>query len=386
MGHDMMDHSDRVELRSVPRKGLRPASLLLAAILLISTLHYLTDPRHALWHVVYQRLYYVPIIVGAYWYGVRGGLLAAFVTTLAYVPHIAMTWRADAPYEATQYAEIVMFYAAGAFVGLLADAERRLTARYQGAAASLEQANRELTESHAQLARADRLSALGQMAAGLAHELRNPLAGVSGALEIVSSHAQPGTPQAEFAGIAHKELRRLDDLVNRFLAYARPHPPSLRMVDAGQVIGHVVALLGPELERQGISIDVDRGSNWPAVRVDPEQIQQVLLNVLLNAFQASPQGATVRIRGRTEPRFLLIEVADEGSGIAEEHLARVFDPFFTTKQHGTGLGLAVSARIVIAHDGNIDARRNPERGTTISIRLPLSDVGLANGAAPSGRT
>jgi len=371
----MNDTVESVSRRPTLRRTLGPAVLLLAVILLISTLHYLTDPGQALWHVVYQRLYYGPIIVGAYWYGVRGGLLAAIATTAAYAPHIAMTWSADAPYEASQYAEIVMFYAAGLFVGLLADTQRRLTDRYQRAAAELEQANRELRESHAQLARADRLSALGQMAAGLAHELRNPLAGVNGAIEIVAEHAQAGTPQAEFAGIAQKELRRLDDLVTRFLAYARPHPPALRLVESGRVVEQVVALLRPELERQGVSARVDPASAWPPLSVDPEQIQQVLLNVLLNAVQASPRGSTVRVHSRTEPRFLAIDVSDEGPGIPEEHLSQVFDPFFTTKPRGTGLGLAVSARIVNAHHGSIDARRNAEHGTTVSIRLPLSEDG-----------
>jgi len=371
----MEAQSDPLPGRPTRQRRFGAPALLLVVILLISTLHYLTDPSHALWHVVYQRLYYGPIIVGAYWYGVRGGLLAALATTAAYVPHIATTWSADAPYEASQYAEIVMFYAAGLFVGLLADIQRRLTERYQRAAAKLERANRELRESHEQLARADRLSAMGQMAAGLAHELRNPLTGVNGALEIVAEHARAGTPQAEFAGIAQKELRRLDDLVSRFLAYARPHPPALRRVESGQLVNQVAALLRPELERQGVSVETDAGSVWPALRVDPEQIQQVLLNVLLNAVQASPRGSTVRVSGRTEPRFLVIDVGDEGPGIPEEHLAQVFDPFFTTKPHGTGLGLAVSARIVSAHQGSIDARRNPARGTTVSIRLPLPDEG-----------
>jgi signal transduction histidine kinase len=112
----------------------------------------------------------------------------------------------------------------------------------------------------------------------------------------------------------------------------------------------------------------------------------VLLNVLLNAVQASPRGSTVRVRARSEPRHLVIDVVDEGPGIPEAHLAQVFDPFFTTKPHGTGLGLAVSARIVSAHHGSIDARPNPERGTSVTIRLPLPEDGPGNAAAPPVRS
>jgi two-component system sensor histidine kinase AtoS len=148
----------------------------------------------------------------------------------------------------------------------------------------------------------------------------------------------------------------------------------------------VAVLLRPELERQGVSVVVDPGSVWPALRVDSEQVQQLLLNVLLNAVQASPRGSTVRVSSRAEPRFLAIDVADEGPGIPEAHLAQVLDPFFTTKPHGTGLGLAVSARIVSAHQGSIDIRRNRERGTTVCVRLPLPEDALAGADTPVERS
>jgi signal transduction histidine kinase len=356
--------------RDATRAALGQGALLVVAILVISGLHYLTPPRYAVLHGIYQRLYYGPVILGAYWFGVRGGLVTALAASLAYIPHIVITWSVNPPYEASQYVEIVMFCAAGLFVGLLADRQRGLTARYQRAAASLERANRELKESHEQLARADRLSALGEMAAGLAHELRNPLAGVNGALEIVASQVREGTPQAEFSGIARKELRRLEDLLNRFLAYARPRTPALRLVSLGELVDHVVALLRPEVERQGVAIDTAGTEPWPLLRVDPEQIEQVLLNVLLNAIQASPRGATVRIRRHEEAGQVIMDIVDEGPGIPEELRARVFQPFVTTKAKGTGLGLAVSARIVNSHGGSIDVRPDPAGGTCVSIRLP----------------
>lgn len=350
---------------------VRNGLTLLAAIVTISGLHYLTDPQHAVWHGIYQRLYYVPVIVGAYWYGVPGGLLTALATSLAYFPHIQITWAGNVPYSASQYAEIVMFFVAGLLVGLLADQQRRLTAQFQRAAASLEQANRELRESHEQLARADRLSALGEMAAGLAHEIRNPLASVKGALEIIAARVQRGTAEAEFSDIANKEVKRLDDLLERFLAYARPHPPALRNTNLRDVIDHVAALLRPEAERGGVSVDIDRAQSLPEVLVDPEQIEQVFLNVLLNGIQASPRGARVCVRHGQDAKGVIIDVVDEGPGVPSEHLPRIFDPFFTTKEKGTGLGLAVSARILAAHGGDIEARRNDGRGLCIRIRLPL---------------
>lgn len=275
------------------------------------------------------------------------------------------------PYMASQYTQVVMLFLAGLFVGLLADHQRRLTVQAQRAAASLDQANRELRESHEQLARAERLSALGEMAAGLAHEIRNPLAGVKGAFEIIATRVRAGTAEAEFSEVANKELRRLDELLDRFLSYARPHPPALRTTKLGEVIDHVITLLRPEAERAGVTIDVDRTRALPQLLVDPEQIEQVFLNVLLNAIQASPRGARVQVRHTQDARRSVIDVIDEGRGVPEEHLTRIFDPFFSTKEKGTGLGLAVSARIVAAHGGDIEARRNEDRGLCMRIRLPL---------------
>ena len=347
-------------------------ALLAATIATISGLHYLTDPHYAVWHLVYQRLYYLPVIVGAYWYGVWGGVLTAMVTSVAYVPHIHMAWSANPAYSMSQYAEIVMFHLAGLFVGLLANLQRRLTTRYQRAAESLEKANVELRESQEHLLRADRLSALGEIAAGLAHELRNPLASVKGSFEILAGRARPGTPEAEFSEVGQKELARLDALLTEFLTYARPHAPELRHSDLDDVIGHVAALLGPEAERAGVAIEIEHDQPMREALVDPLQIQQVFFNVMLNGIQATPPGARVRVRRHQTNDGIIVEVTDDGPGIPAEHLSRIFDPFFTTKEKGTGLGLAISARIVAAHGGDISAQRGADRGTCVRITLPWS--------------
>lgn len=349
---------------------------LLFGLSVVSVLHYTTSPDQAWLHNIYQRLYYAPIVVGAYWFGVRGGLITAVAAAVAYWPHIHITWSANAAYAASQYAELVIFQAAGLLVGFLSDVQRRLTQQSQEAAASLEAANRELRESQEQVRRADRLSALGQIAAGLAHEIRNPLAGIKGALEIVASRVSAGTPEAEFTGVASTELARLDNLVGEFLTYARPREPELRMASLRDVIDHVVLLLGPEAERAAVTMTRDETAPLSDVRMDPEQIRQVLFNVILNAVQASPPGKAVRIRTYSESGAAVVEVSDDGPGIPLEERERVFDPFFTTKTHGTGLGLAVSSRIVAAHGGRIAigagaADNQASVGSVVRVELPL---------------
>jgi two-component system, NtrC family, sensor histidine kinase HydH len=356
---------------------LRRIAVLVVAIGIISILHYATDPSEAMLHVLYQRLYYVPIIFGAYWFGIRGGLLTAFVTSLAYVPHIHIAWAENVPYTTSQYAEIVVFHGAGFLVGLLVELQRRVTAQYQAAAASLERMNLELRASQEHLRRAERLSALGEVAAGLAHEIRNPLAGVKGALEIIASRAAQATPEAEFSEIGWRELTRLDRLVEEFLSFARPRHPELCRTSLHEVIGRVGVLLKAEGERAGVTIRVEHNPALPELLIDAEQISQVVFNVVLNGIQATPPGGCVMVGLDRQGDHASIEILDEGHGIAREHLERIFDPFFTTKERGTGLGLAISQRIISAHGGTIEAENLERQGTVVRIRLPIAGEQIA---------
>lgn len=352
--------------------------VLATTVVVISLAHYATDSSHVLLHEVFQDLYFLPVIVGAYWYGLAGGLITALGTSLAYIPHIQWTWSHDPRFAADRYAELVIFFFMGTTVGLLSSAQRKLTAQYRETAASLERSHRELVDSQEHLKRAERLSVLGQVAAGLAHEIRNPLAGLKGALEIIASRVAPGTPEAEFADIAARDAARLDGLVTDFLTYARPREPELREVDLDSVIEHVATMSRPEADRMGVSIALEQSRAPFLVRADREQMTQVLLNVVLNAVQASPSGRVVRIESRAEAATAIVDVTDQGPGIPAEHRARLFEPFFTTKQRGTGLGLAISHRIVLAHNGSIDVVRSSPAGTTFRVTLPLRTPVMPN--------
>jgi signal transduction histidine kinase len=346
---------------------------LLAAVASIASLHLVTDPSRVVLHEVYNYLCYVPIIFGAYWYGAWGGVAAGAVTSAAFIPHIRAAWTVNEAYSGRLYVQVVVFHALGLTVGLLVAAQRRLTARCRDAATSLERANRDLRDSREHLRRADRLSALGEIAAGLAHEIRNPLAGVKGALEIIASRVAQGTPEAEFADIGGKELARLEGLVSEFLTYARPHDPALRPSDVHEIVERVAALLRSQAERKEVTLVFERAIALPLLSLDPEQITQVIFNLVLNAIQATGAGGHVRIRESVEPAWGVIDVIDDGPGIPPEHALRLFDPFFTTKPRGTGLGLAISHRIVTAHRGTIEALPGSPAGSVFRIRLPLPE-------------
>ena len=346
-------------------------SLVAISFLRYATLRYATEPLASIWHELSLRLYYVPILMAAYWYGVTGGLVVALLSATAYLNRM----MPGAPrFDPSRYAEIVVFHVIGLSVGLLASAQRRATARYQHAAETLESANRDLRESNEQIRRIDRLKTVGEVAMGLAHEIRHPLASIRGALEIIEARSKADSPEAEFSQLAMLEVQRLDSLVWEFLTYARPHDPELRVVPLYEVIAQVVRLLRVEAERARVDLVVERAETTIEVQIDPLQFEQVLLNVVLNAIQATPAGKRIVVREQLDHDEALVDIIDEGPGIAPDHLPRIFSPFFTTREQGTGLGLAIAHRIVATHQGSIEVYRTSESGTCFRLRLPVAST------------
>jgi two-component system, NtrC family, sensor histidine kinase HydH len=340
---------------------VRDVVFVLAGIAMTSAGHYLTPPDLLLWHGIFQRLYYLPVVYAAIAFGWKGGLGAAVLAGLAYIPHIATTWAHMQHYAYEQYAEIVMFLAVGVLTGIMSDRER---ARRR----ELARANEELQSSFEQVRRADRLSAIGQLAAGLAHEIRNPLASIDGAAEVLEAGAE-GEVRQETLGIIRKEGARLNRLLTGLLDFARPRRPELRQVEVERVLNSVLELVRHSAGKS-TSFRTEIAGALPSLRCDEEQLAQVVLNLALNAAQASPPGGEVTLSARARDRGVLIQVADEGEGIPPEHLDRIFDPFYTTKSEGTGLGLAVVHQIVTQHGGTVTAERNPHCGMTFSVYLP----------------
>lgn len=358
----------------LPQRRSRSLAIVIA-VAVVSTLHYTTSPSLPMWHEIYQHLYYLPVVVAAYWFGVTGGIFTAAGASIVYLPHIWATSGNDMDHAVSQYADIVMFHVVAVAVGLLASAQRRVVSQHRETSLSLERAHRDLLASQDHVRRSERLSAMGQVAAGLAHEIRNPLAGMKGALDIIASRAASGTPEAEFTGLAATELARLDRLVAEFLSFAKPRDPELRVAPLAPIVDHVLALVQPEAARRGVNLGVPVVDRAVSAEVDEEQITQVLVNVVLNAIQATPSGQRVEVTLATDARWAVIDVGDQGRGIAPDDLARIFEPFFSTRTRGTGLGLAISQRIVLSHQGTIRILDTSPAGTVVRISLPLPTAG-----------
>jgi two-component system sensor histidine kinase PilS (NtrC family) len=221
--------------------------------------------------------------------------------------------------------------------------------------------------------RSDRLAVVGGLAAGLAHEIRNPLAAMTGSIELIGGAPGLNESERQLLQVVRSEGQRLEALVRDFLLFAKPASPQFGIVDGHALVVETAELFRAEAERRGVTLSVDAEPDV-ALRADAPQIKQVLWNLLGNAADATPKGGHIAIALRRAGEQSLLSVTDSGAGIAREDLARIFDPFFTTKERGTGLGLAIVHRVVEAHGGRISVQSERGSGSTFSVSLPAAET------------
>jgi signal transduction histidine kinase len=236
----------------------------------------------------------------------------------------------------------------------------------------LRESREEIERLHrTQMSRAEHLATLGEMATGLAHEIRNPLAGIAGVIEIIGRDLPTTSPAREVVKEVRQEIARINHIVTDLLQTARPHPPKVKRGDLNTTVEHAVMLGRQQALAKSIEIALHKDPNLPEVEHDSDQIHQVMLNLLLNALQAIDSQGKVTVRLRSQNGAAVVEVADNGRGIAPLDLPNIFRPFYTTKGDGTGLGLSLARRIVEEHQGHIDVTSAVGTGTTFAVVLPL---------------
>jgi signal transduction histidine kinase len=235
---------------------------------------------------------------------------------------------------------------------------------------------REVSSLQAEVARRERLAALGDLAATVAHEIRNPLNSVSMGLQRLKGEFHPTEDEGEYARfieLMRGEVARLNSIVEEFLSLARPLELKPEEVRIDEVLRELAALAGSDAETAKVEIDIVAPADLPAARVDRNYFKQVLLNLVLNAIQAMPDGGRLTLEAKAARGDLILEVTDNGAGIAKEVLPRIFEPYFTTKTRGSGLGLVIARRIVEAHGGSLTAESEAGRGSRFRIAIPLAN-------------
>ncbi|HLY25282.1 MAG TPA: response regulator [Aggregatilineales bacterium] len=241
----------------------------------------------------------------------------------------------------------------------------------QGLEGMVEARTAALQSAQAQLARAEKLAALGTLAAGVAHEVNNPLQPLLTNLQMALEDMDEDRPvDRELLEFAERDVQRIQRIVMRLLDFARPSQSSKSLVDIGDIIGDVLSLAGKQLEHAHVRVRTALEAH-PPVLGNADQLKQVFLNLVVNAMEAMPDGGSLDISSVDQGGYLVVIVKDTGTGITAEQLPQVFDPFFTTKSDGTGLGLSVTYGIIEAHSGQIEAESEPGHFTQFKVKLPI---------------
>lgn len=351
-------------------------AVLVALVVIITLLHYATRTSETRIHDIFRRLYYIPIILGGLWFSLRGGVATAIAISVLYAPHVVLQWSTSSSVRLEQYLEILLYNLAGFLTGFLAQREKNQNLLWQQATRRLERSYAKLREQadqilefEDQLRRADRLSALGELSAGLAHEIRNPLGSIRMTAEVLQEGFADSDPRQEFASILIKETERLNLVVNNFLQFAQPAGSERERLDLNETLEDVLQLMAPKLRKHGIALQLEKGE-IPPVSGSRGLVKQVFLNLALNAAQAMPEGGTLTMASELRNGRISVRVADSGHGIPEADLKRIFNPFFTTREDGTGLGLAITHRIVQSFDGEIAVDSRVGEGTCFRLTFP----------------
>jgi signal transduction histidine kinase len=313
----------------------------------------------------------LPVVSAGTTFGILGTLAVALLASLIYLSFLSFVQLADWDNFMPELVWRAIFLTmAGNLAYILAENLRAQTREARRAAEHLAAANQQIQEAMEAVRRSDRLAALGQLSAGLAHELRNPMGTIRASAEMLSGNLSAENEVArEVAGFIASEVDRANSLITRFLQFARPLELRPETADLTQTLDHAVAMA--EREAPGIAIYRNYAPEIAPFPFDAELLERVFYNLILNAAQATQAGGAVTVKTRALQGFAEVCVIDRGSGIDPKHMETIFNPFFTTKPAGVGLGLAIVSKIVDEHGGKITVESEPGKGSIFRVLLPL---------------
>ena len=316
----------------------------------------------------YYLIFLLPIVSAASLFEAGGALLATlacsglYLSFLLFVDFERYYLMPEGVDELS--VRVIFFFVSAILVNRLATDNRRKTE-------SLAKAYRDLKEAQAEVRRSERLAALGQLSAGLAHEIRNPLGVISASAELLDKHvSQENDVAREVAGFIRTEVNRSNLLVSRFLDFARPSQLQRGMHDLNDVVGRALSQLPESSDNGAVEVSKELGT-LPEFSFDSTLIESAIVNLLVNAQEAMPSGGRLGIRTRRLDSIAEIVVSDTGCGIANEQMENIFNPFFTTKPRGVGLGLAMVSKFIDSHGGKITVTSSAEKGSAFRVTLPM---------------
>jgi two-component system, NtrC family, sensor histidine kinase HydH len=326
----------------------------LVIILVVATItffHYSTELEVHRYHIFYQGLYFVPILLAGLWFGLRGGLRASLSITMLYLPFTILHWAAFSAEDINSLLEMVLYNLVAVVLGILRDREKKDQLR---------------------LREAENLAAIGKAVSFLAHDMKTPLIAIGGFSRSIKSNHKSEEKDHEKLDIIIQEAQRLENMVREMLDFSRPLELHASTHDLQPVIKESLEVVRDMADEKRVELRVQSAQGLPPGLFEAMRMKQVLINLLNNAVEASPEGGIVSVATFQKGKSLFLEVSDQGSGILSHKKSEVFLPFFSTKKGGTGLGLTIVKKIVEAHRGRVEILDNPKKGTIFRIILPLA--------------
>lgn len=332
------------------RKEYFRMALISFLVLSATAPHYLADQLLITSHILFRELYFLPIILAGFWFGTKGALTTSLTVTFLYLPYVLSLPEGITGHNFGNLMQILLFNAIGLLIGLLRDRE---------------------TGQQRKAREAENLAAMGRAVSCIAHDMKTPLMAIGGFVRQVRRKV----PDAHLAGkldMASSQVQRLETLVGDMLAFARPLQLQCQYGTINELLEESVMLAGEKAsQHHSVTFATELQHDLPAIHYDQCRLQQALLNLLINALEASPPGEKIMVRCVFDQSNIIIEVSDRGAGIPPERQNDIFKPFMTTKKEGTGLGLPIAKKVIEAHGGTVKIKNNSDKGVTFRITLPV---------------
>ncbi len=325
------------------------AAIIVLMIAAILCLHYLTLPEKAYHHAVYRTLFYLPLILASFWFGLTGALSVCGAVLMTFSPYVLTHWEGFSVGDFDTILEGLLFIASTTILGLLVEREKKADK------ARLE---------------AERLACIGRAVSEVAHDMKTPLMAIGGFTSQVAKAMEADNPNRKKLGIVIQETTRMESMVKEMLEFGRPLELHLSDRSLNEIALDCMEVSKPVAKEAGVDLESHLAPSLPLVTLDVSRMKQVILNLMMNAIQASPAGEKIMVGTTHEKQGVLLSVSDCGCGIVEKDREAVFQPFFSTKKGGTGLGLPIVKKIVEAHGGDVSFHPNPRKGVTFTVQLP----------------
>jgi signal transduction histidine kinase len=318
----------------------------------ILCLHYFTFPDMEYHHTVYRMLFFLPMVFGCFWFGLKGGAYVSASILIFYLPYVLKQWQRFSFEDFHRLSEIALYMVIAFILGFLVERGKR---------------------KHRALLRAESLAAIGRALSEVAHDMKTPLVAIGGFTDQVYRKLKSDDPNRKKLDVVIQEAARLESLVKNMLDFGRTIELQTHKINLNDLVLESLKVAQPLAEKAGVELKADLNFSLPPLLLDSPRVKQVLLNLLTNAVQASPAGEHILVKTRPARNGIVLEVIDRGCGINQEDHENVFQPFFSTKKGGSGLGLAIVKKIVEAHEGEASFCSNGQKGVTFRARFPFRE-------------